>query len=132
MSGPNLVPLRRRNGNAEPAMPRGLTEDELASTFTERHGDELRYVAAWGAWLRWCGSSWHRENTLAAFDMARAVCRDAAAELGPKQAKLRAKILAASTRSAVENMARADRAHASTTEQWDSDLFAVGTPSRAA
>ena len=108
----------------------GLTEDELALAFTARHRHELRFVAAWGAWLRWRGSSWERETTLEAFDMARAVCRAAAA--GLEDGKLRAKILAASTRSAVENMARADRAHASTTEQWDSDLFTVGTPSRAA
>ena len=132
MSGPKLVPLRggRSTGQASaPATPAGLTEDELAAAFTERHGHELRYVAAWGSWHRWHGSSWQRETTLAAFDMARAVCRTAAA--GLKNAA-RAKILSASTRSAVENMARADRAHAATTEQWDSDQFAVGTPSRAA
>jgi putative DNA primase/helicase len=108
----------------------GLTEDELTLEFTARHRHELRYVAAWGAWQRWRGSSWHREDTLAAFDMARAVCRNAAASVD--NAKLRAKIMAGSTRAAVENMARADRAHAATTDQWDSDLFTVGTPSRAA
>jgi putative DNA primase/helicase len=127
MSGPNLVPLRR-NGQAEPAMPPGLTEDELASTFTERHEHELRYVAAWSAWMRWTGSSWRRETTLEAFDLARAVCRDAAA--GLENGKLRAKILSASTRSAVESLARADRAHAATTDQWDSDALAIGTPGK--
>ena len=122
-AGPKLVPLRRAQ---EPASPPGLTEDELATAFTARHQHELRYVAVWGVWLRWRGSSWQRETTLEAFDMARAVCRDAAA--GIRNAKLRAKILSASTRSAVESLARADRAHAATTDQWDSDLFTVGTP----
>lgn len=121
--GLKLVPLRRTRAPAEPP---GLTEDELATAFTARHRHELRYVAAWGAWLRWRGSSWQREATLEAFDMARAVCRDAAA--GIKNAKLRAKILSASTRSAVENLARADRAHAATTEQWDTDPLVIGTP----
>ena len=114
------------SATVEPATPAGLTEDELATAFTARHRHELRYVAAWGAWHRWAGSSWRRETTLAAFDLARAVCRDAADGLG--NAKLRAKILAASTRSAVENLARADREHAATVEQWDSDPLVIGTP----
>jgi hypothetical protein len=63
---------------------------------------------------RWRRSTW------------RAVCRDAAA--GIKTAKLRTKILSASTRSAVENLARADRAHAATTDQWDADSMVIGAP----
>jgi putative DNA primase/helicase len=106
-----------------------LTDDELAARFTERHGQELRYVAAWGAWLRWRDTSWQRETTLETFDLARIVCRDAVADL--RDAKLRSKVMSLSTRSAVENLARADRVHAATTDQWDSDLMTVGTPSCA-
>jgi putative DNA primase/helicase len=104
----------------------GLTEDELAEEFTRRHRHHLRYVAAWGAWMRWTGQHWQREATLEAFDLARAVCRGAAA--GLTNAKLRARILSASTRAAVENLARADRAHAAVTEQWDPDLFSLHEP----
>jgi putative DNA primase/helicase len=106
----------------------GLTEDELAEEFTRRHRHHLRYVAAWGAWMRWTGQQWRREATLEAFDLARAVCRDAAA--GLTNAKLRARILSASTRAAVENLARSDRAHAAVTEQWDPDLFSLHEPRR--
>jgi putative DNA primase/helicase len=104
----------------------GLTEDELAAEFTRRHRAHLRYVAAWGAWMRWTGQQWQREATLEAFDLARAVCRDAAA--GLDNGKLRARILSASTRAAVENLARSDRAHAAVTEQWDPDLYSLHEP----
>jgi putative DNA primase/helicase len=112
--------------NGETSSLPGLTEDELAAEFTRRHRHHLRYVAAWGAWMRWTGQHWQREATLEAFDLARAVCRDAAA--GLTNAKLRARILSASTRAAVENLARSDRAHAAVTEQWDPDLFSLHEP----
>jgi putative DNA primase/helicase len=104
----------------------GVTEDDLATEFTRRHRDHLRYVALWGAWMRWSGRHWQRETTLEAFDLARDVCRDAADKI--KNAKLRARLLSASTRAAVENLARSDRAHATTTEQWDRDPFALNEP----
>jgi putative DNA primase/helicase len=112
--------------NGETTGAVGLTEDELAEEFTRRHSHHLRYVAAWGAWMRWTGQHWQREATLEAFDLARAVCRDGAA--GLTNAKLRARILSASTRAAVENLARSDRAHAAVTEQWDTDLFSLHEP----
>jgi putative DNA primase/helicase len=114
--------------NGETELELGLTEDELAEDFTRRHHHHLRYVAAWGAWMRWTGQHWQREATLEAFDLARAVCRDAAA--GLKDPRQRARILSAATRAAVENLARSDRAHAAVTEQWDPDLFSLHEPRR--
>jgi putative DNA primase/helicase len=112
------------NGHA----PADLTEDGLAAEFTRRHCGRLRYVAAWGAWMHWNGQHWERETTLRAFDLARDVCRDAGA--GLNNAKLRAKILSASTRLAVENLARADRAHAARVEQWVTDRYAFNAGGR--
>jgi putative DNA primase/helicase len=106
----------------------GLTEDELAAEFTHRHRDHYRYIAAWGAWMRWTGEHWQREATLEAFDLARAVCRDAADRI--HDLKARARILSAATRAAVENLARSDRAHAAVTEQWDCDPFTLHEPRR--
>jgi putative DNA primase/helicase len=128
-TGPQLVPLsvaKKRNGAQTSPVPVGLTEDELAAEFTRRHRHELRFVAPWSAWMRWRGASWQRETTLEAFDLARAVCRDAGERI--PEPGLRAKILSASTRAAVENLARSDRAHAAATDQWDSDPFTIGTP----
>ncbi len=113
--------LKRRN--TTPAVD--LTEDGLAAEFTRRHRDHLRYVALWGAWMHWDGRCWQREPTLMAFDLARAVCRDAGD--GLDNAKLRARILSAGTRAAVENLARSDRAHAALPEQWDAYPWHLNT-----
>ena len=60
------------------ASPVHLTEDALATEFSDRYAATWRYVAAWGQWLTWSGVVWRREETLKAFDLARRVCREAA------------------------------------------------------
>ncbi|MEM3356877.1 MAG: phage/plasmid primase, P4 family, partial [Candidatus Bathyarchaeia archaeon] len=104
-----------------------FTEDALAIEFSIRHKDDWRYVAGWGSWLHWDGMRWKKETTLKAFDLARKICRQSAKQCD--KVKKAEKILSAATVAAVERLARADRAHASTSEQWDSDLFAFNTQS---
>ena len=103
-----------------------FTEDALALQFTQRHGEDWRYVAGWGQWLVWTGTHWQRENTLQVYDLARIVCREAAAACDI--VKLRAKLASAGTVAAVERLARADRRHAATTDVWDADLWSLNTP----
>jgi P4 family phage/plasmid primase-like protien len=107
-------------------LPVGFTEDALALEFTRSHGDDWRYVAGWGQWLVWCGTHWQKETTLRAYDLARLVCRDAARRCNNR--KVSTKLSTAATVSAVERLARADRRHAATTEEWDRDLWALNTP----
>ena len=64
----------------EDARPPAFSDEALALRFTERHGSELRYVAAWSRWLSWDGKRWTFDDTLRAFDMARRICREAASE----------------------------------------------------
>src|SRR5215475_14274546 len=52
-----------------------LTEDALALRFSERHADDLRYIATKGTWLKWDGIRWYPEATHLAFDLARQSCR---------------------------------------------------------
>jgi P4 family phage/plasmid primase-like protien len=113
-------------GNDGVVLPVGFTEDALALEFTGRHGDDWRYVAGWGQWLVWCGTHWQKETTLRAYDLARLVCRDAARRCNNR--KVSTKLSTAATVSAVERLARADRRHAATTEEWDRDLWALNTP----
>lgn len=103
-----------------------ITEDALAATFAARHAETWRYVAGWGQWLTWSGKLWRREETLQAFDLARMICREAAARAG--SARLKAKLSSAATVSAVERLARSDRRHATTTEPWDRDPWLLNTP----
>jgi hypothetical protein len=81
-------------------------EDEVALELAAQHAEDLRYVAKSSQWMRWAGESWQPEDTLAAFDLSRALCRSA----GDSRAK---------TVAAVVTLARTDRRMAATADQWD-------------
>ncbi len=101
------------------------TEDALALEFTSRYGEDWRYVAGWGKWLVWDGQRWRTEDTLAATDLIRHVCRHASLKAG--NPKVAAKLAGSSTISGVERLARSDRRHAATTEEWDADIWLLNT-----
>ena len=106
--------------------PPGFTDEALALQFSEQHRDGLRYVAAWGKWMEWDGTCWQFDKTLRAFDLARVVCRRASVECNDR--KLAAGIASAKAVAAVERLAKADRRHAATVEQWDVDTWQLNTP----
>jgi putative DNA primase/helicase len=102
------------------------TEDALALAFTRRYHRDWRYVAAWGRWLVWDGQRWRNEDTLAATDLIRSVCRQTA--LRADDRKVAAKLASSGTVGGVERLARADRRHAATTDEWDADPWLLNTP----
>lgn len=104
--------------------PKG-SEDAMALEFARRHGAALRHVAAWGRWMRWTGTRWKPDDTLAVFDLTRVVCRDFAGDAEKPRAT---KIASAQTRAAVENLARSDRDLAATADQWDAEPLTLNTP----
>jgi putative DNA primase/helicase len=109
------------------AIPPEFSDECLALTFTARHQDRLRYVAAWGKWLIWDGAVWRFDDTLYSFDLARVICRAAAAEC--TNLKLGGAVASAKAVAAVEKLARSDRGHAATVDQWDVDPWLLNTPS---
>jgi putative DNA primase/helicase len=108
-----------------PPVPPEYSDDALALRFSDRHGDGSRYVALWGKWFHWNGSLWKPDATMKSFDLARAVSREASAELDGKPGLARA-IANNKTVAAVVNLARSDRQHAAVTCQWDADPHALG------
>jgi len=102
------------------------TDDALALAFTSRYAEDWRYCAAWARWLVWDGRRWQADETLLVHHLIRAICREAA--LKADSHRLAAKLAASSTVGGVERLARTDRRHASTSEEWDADLFALNTP----
>jgi putative DNA primase/helicase len=112
---------------AQPEEPRppDFTDEALALRFAKTHANDLRYVAAWGRWLFFDGTRWRFDETLLAFDQARQICRQAAAECNTK---LRKALASAKTVAAVERLAKADRRLAATVDQWDADSWALNTP----
>ena len=110
--------------------PPAFSDEALALRFTTRHQHQLRYVADWGKWMIiGDGHCWRPENSMLVFDWARAVCREASAEC--QDDRLAPSLASAKTVAAVERLARADRRHAATPEQWDRDLWALNTPAGA-
>ena len=102
------------------------TEDALALSFTRRYHPDWRYVAAWGKWMVWDGQRWRTEDTLAATDLIRHVCRQAA--IKSSNPRVAAKLASSGTVSGVERLAKVDRRHAATTEEWDADPWLLNTP----
>ena len=125
------APGDKRGAGATDGDPRDrpdeISEDALASRFSERYADDLRYVAAWRRWLQWDGARWVQDNTLHVFDRAREVCRAASAECEKKQTRV-TRMASAATVAAVERLVRADRRHAAVVDQWDSDAWILNTP----
>ena len=52
---------------------RNRTDVGNAARLVLKHGDILRFVPAWEAWLVWCGSHWRRDHTLEVYGLAKAV-----------------------------------------------------------
>lgn len=109
-------------------LPPRLSEDDLALRFARRHGDELRYVAQLGKWMRWDAKRWVADTTLHVFDLARTVCREASAECGESQNATALRLASKASSAAVERLAASDRRHAATVEQWDSLPWLLNTP----
>ena len=103
------------------ATPPEFSDDALARQFTETHATHLRYLASLGRWHIWTGSHWRADDTMQAFDLARAVCRSASALVPAHQKRFKFVVASAKTVAAVERLARADRRHATAADQWDFD-----------
>lgn len=97
-----------------------VSEDAIALAFTEKFRDTLRFDHDVGRWFRWDGKYWKRDGTDLAMDYTRQFARDLS--------EAKRALCKASVASGAERFARADRAHAVTSEIWDADPFLLGTP----
>jgi putative DNA primase/helicase len=102
---------------AKPPRKSGNLEDQIALAFATEYAGALRYVALWNRWMQWHGNRWQHEDTLHAFDLARALCRTG----GDAKAK---------TVAAVVTLARTDRAIAGREHQWDLAVKLFNTPTK--
>jgi putative DNA primase/helicase len=106
--------------------PPAFTDEALALRFSERYAKKLRYVAAWGRWYEWTGTVWAADKTMKTFDRSRMICREASAVCNDEN--IARGIANAKTVAAIERLARYDRRHAATVEQWDADPWLLNTP----
>ncbi len=117
-------------------LPPGVSDDDLALRFTERHVSELRYVPAWDRWLIWDGCRWAHDEKKRVLDLARELCRDVLDEqldrekfLTDVQTKaLRNRLGSAATVYALTRLAGSDPRHAVAVRQLDADPWSLNTP----
>ncbi len=110
------------------SLPPRFSEEALALRFSRRYAGDLRYVSRWGHWMRWDGTRWVEDDTLHVFDLARGICRAASSECGDTERAAATRLASKVTSAAVERLSEADRRHAATTSQWDTDPWLLNTP----
>lgn len=54
----------------------GCTDTGNAKRLVQRHGAELRYCHPWGAWLRWSGTHWQKDDTGVVMKLAKDAIRE--------------------------------------------------------
>ncbi len=112
----------------EPVIPPEFSDHALALEAVRRHGEDLRYVNAWGRWFTWAGSVWRHDETLSVYDLARKVCRDASLTVPPSRPAIATKIASAQTVAAIIRLAQSDRVVARDVTVWDRDPSLLNTP----
>lgn len=124
------------NGDASGVLPvfsaPEFSDEDLALKFTSKHADELRYTALFARWNLWTGKFWRPDETMQIFSLARQLCREQAEECYSKArantpSKESKAIASAKTVAAVINLARSDRRHAATKDQWDANPWDINT-----
>jgi putative DNA primase/helicase len=115
-----------RDHAATDVIPPAYTDEALALRFAKAHAPNLRYVAKWSRWLSFDGTVWRFDDTLLAFDRARKICREAAAECN--ESRIAFNLASAKTVAAALNLAKVDRLLAGTIDQWDADPWLLNTP----
>jgi putative DNA primase/helicase len=115
------------NGTVEEATFTEFTQDSVALDYASQHIDDLRYDHNAGAWYRWTGTFWEKQETKLAFAYARDLVRQLVydSEATPVQRFARLKV---DFVSGVEVFAQRDQRLAVTQAYWDQDLFLLGTP----
>jgi putative DNA primase/helicase len=110
--------------DSEPTSPKKqvVTEDSAALQFVDLHGDKMRYCHSTGAWFRFNGVSWTKDETWFVFQQIRELNRNLA-----KQDK-KSGVSKTSFAAGVERFAKVDQRVAVTFENWDADPWLLGTP----
>ncbi len=114
---------------ADAAESLDLSEDRLATMFTERYGSTVRYCAAYGRWFLYTDGVFLEDSITRVFDMARQVARDAVDAAGLKRSATRAQsVLSAKTIAAIVRLASCDPVHAIAPAHMNPDPMLLCVP----
>lgn len=105
---------------------RVISEGNVAAAFARLLNDRLRYCHHAGAWYRWNGAIWQKEETKLAYRWAHQLACKRAKGSGNFKAILQAG--KASFAAGVERIAQSDRVFAVTSAVWNTKPLLLGTP----
>jgi putative DNA primase/helicase len=109
-----------------------FSEDRLALRFTERHANDVRYVATWGKWMCFDQGRWVEDAILSVFDRCRVICREASETcIALNKEPLAKALMSAVTIAGVQRIATSDPRTATSVGQWDQDIWLLNTPGGA-
>jgi putative DNA primase/helicase len=102
-----------------------LSEDRVAVEFIRRHGAKVRYDHSIGSWFIFDGQRWRQDKTRRAFAWARDLARELSIDEAPGTKRGAGR---AAFAKGVEEHASRDQGVALVTDDWDRDLYVLGTP----
>ena len=103
-----------------------FSEAAIALEFTRALSHDLKYTASMGRWHGWTGTHYQPDESLRTFTEARDTCLTVAKTVTePDRAR---KLASSATVASVERLARYDRRHAVTADEWDADPWMLNTP----
>lgn len=109
--------------NAPSPRKESITEGRLAVQFVNKHGEDFLYCHGHGAWFRFDGSIWRKQDTPIAFHLMRELGVEMSAYASNKVSLQKASFV-----RAAELFAKSVPELSMTAPEWDTDLFLLGTP----
>ena len=103
-----------------------LSEDDVADRFVTLSRNEMRFIPTRGAWMVWADRVWKPDETRAAFDRVRMICRVTADTVNDQ--KMARQLCRERTINAVEKLARTDPRIAEAASAWDRGDMIINTP----
>ena len=114
-------------GRLQNLQPPRFSDDDLANQFVVQADKNLRWSPGLG-WMLFNGTIWSRDKSLYHYELARLVCRAAAASVGVDKETEAKRIASAKTRNAVVALAQADRSMVVPVQEWDATPMLLNTP----
>lgn len=119
-------PCSEDSGDAARTAPPAFSDDWLAVGFVGAYGSGLRWSSGPG-WMLDNGVIWRRDENLSRYDLARRICRTAAARLPKGDAEQR-RLTSAKTVAAVLSLAQSDQRIVVSSNAWDAAPMLLNTP----
>jgi len=97
-----------------------VSEDAVALAFAHQFQSTLRFDHDAGRWYEWDGIRWRPDRTARGLHYAR--------EIGRRMGEGKRQMCKAAVAKGVETFCRSDPALAVTSDEWDQDVWKLGTP----